>query len=388
MSNKRIFFPAHQVGIKGDGLTTFRVLHGVQQVTTSTSFNLDQVFELGQLAIYENIENIPDVEVSLTKVLDGYPLIYHEATVQATDPTLSGRSNAKCLVAIGIFSDTANSASGSPLSQVQFSGMYPQSLQYNFPLEDNFTEQVTLVGNNKQWANDPNLVGNAPWTGATTLGFTGGFSSNTDAPVGSGGVNRRENLIMTPNSSINTLDANGMVADPDCTIIPPDIFGISSSGINKKTDGQNFDVSLTNISVSADLNRESIFQLGRKGPFHRYVNFPLQVTSEFAVTTTSGDMVSAIEYGERTPASIAACNDGGNLQNRTIRIATCEGTRIYLGLKNKLASVNYSGGDAGGGNVEVTYTYNTFNDLTVLHSGDPHSSGSVWWANKNNYLVG
>lgn len=384
-SNKRIFFPAHQVGIKGDGLTTYRALHGVQSVTTSTTFNLSQVFELGQLAIYENIENIPDVEATIIKVLDGYPLIYHEATIQATSPTLSGRSNEKCLIALGIFSDTANSATGNPNSQVQFSGMYPNSVQLNFPLEDNFTEQVTLAGSNKQWANDPNLVGSAPWVGATSLNFTGAFSS-TDSPIGSGGVNRRQNMNFIPTNG-SSLDSNGMVNDPDCTILPPDIFGISSSGTNKKTDGQNFDVSITNMSVSADLNREAIFQMGRTGPFHRYVNFPVQVTTEIAVTTSSGDMVSATEYGVRTPASLAACQEGSNLQNRTIRIAICEGTRVYCGLKNKLASVNYTGGDSTGGNVEVSYVYNTFNDLTILHSGDPNSLGSSWWSSRATYLV-
>ena len=64
--------------------------------------------------------------------------------------------------------------------------------------------------------------------------------------------------------------------------------------------------------------------------------------------------------------------------DRTIRVATCEGTRIYLGRKNKLSSVNYSGGDAGGGNVSVSYTFTTFNDFTVMHSGDPHSNGTTW----------
>jgi hypothetical protein len=385
MANKRIFFPAHQVGIKNDGASTFRVLHGVQSVSTSTTFNLDQVFALGQLAIYENIENIPDVEVNLTKVLDGHPLIYHEATIAAASPTLVGRSNEKCLVAIGIFDDTANSAAGNPRSQVQFSGMYVSSLQYNFPLEDNFSEVATLVGNNKQWANDPNLVGNSPWVGATDLNFEGAFASNDDAPIGSGGVNRRENMNFIPAADAG-LDNNNMVDDPDCTVLPPDVFGMSASGTNPVTAG-NFGVSITNISVSVDLGRESIFQMGRKGPFHRYVNFPTQVTCEISTTSTSGDMVSATEYGTYTPASISACADGGNLRDRTIRIATCEGTRIYLGLKNKLASVNYTGGDAGGGNVEVTYTFNTFNDMTVLHSGDPNANGGSWWAARSTYLV-
>ena len=47
--------------------------------------------------------------------------------------------------------------------------------------------------------------------------------------------------------------------------------------------------------------------------------------------------------------------------------------------KNKLQSVNYGGGDTGGGNVSVSYTYSNFNSFAVTHSGDPHASGSAWW---------
>jgi len=51
-----------------------------------------------------------------------------------------------------------------------------------------------------------------------------------------------------------------------------------------------------------------------------------------------------------------------------------------LGTKNKLASVNYGGGDAGGGNVTVTYSYTTFNDFTVMH---PHDDATRFgWADR------
>ena len=73
MANNRIFYAVQQVGFRPDGAadaTNFTALHGVQSVGMTTNFNLSQVFELGQISIYENIEDIPDVEVSLTKVLD------------------------------------------------------------------------------------------------------------------------------------------------------------------------------------------------------------------------------------------------------------------------------------------------------------------------------
>ena len=43
-------------------------------------FNLEQAFELGQIQIYENIEGLHEVEVTMEKVLDGYPLLYTSVT--------------------------------------------------------------------------------------------------------------------------------------------------------------------------------------------------------------------------------------------------------------------------------------------------------------------
>jgi hypothetical protein len=380
-TNNRLFYAVHQAGIKTESETDFTVIHGLQSASVTTTFNLEQAFELGQLSLYENIENIPDVEVNLTKVLDGYPLIYHLATKDATTPTLTGRANAKSLFALALFDDTADGAAGTPRSEMQASGMFTSSLGYNFPVDDNFTEDVTLVGNNKVWVDDANIVGADPWTGIGHT-FTGAFAS-LDGPIGSGGVNRRENMIFDFDAGVG-LDTNSMVADSDATILPPEVFGISSSGSNEKSNGIDFDAHLSSITVSADLGRDSSNELGRKGPYHRYVNFPVEVTCEIQATAGSGDMVSATEKGIYTPDTTDPCIDEGNLKDRTIRISTCEGTRIYLGAKNKLNSVNYAGGDVGGGNVTVSYTFTTFSDLTVMHSGDPNTNFA--FSDRNTYL--
>ena len=39
-----------------------------------------------------------------------------------------------------------------------------------------------------------------------------------------------------------------------------------------------------------------------------------------------------------------------------------------LGDKNTLQSVNYSGGDTGGGNVTITYSYTTANTLSIVEA--------------------
>lgn len=37
------------------------------------------------------------------------------------------------------------------------------------------------------------------------------------------------------------------------------------------------------IKVSANLTREKLFEVGRKGPYYRYVKFPVEVTEEIKV---------------------------------------------------------------------------------------------------------
>ena len=60
--NNRVFYAIQQFSLTPDGevvsngvSTNTVVLHGIQSVGITTTFNLEQVFELGQLAIYENI---------------------------------------------------------------------------------------------------------------------------------------------------------------------------------------------------------------------------------------------------------------------------------------------------------------------------------------------
>lgn len=350
MSNQRVYWAIKAVGVSRIGESSFTAIHGVQSVGITTTFNLEQVFELGQLAIYENIENIPDVEVTLERVLDGYPLAYHLCTRGYAADTLSGRQNQQCIMAMSIFGDTQNSASGVPLTQVTMSGLYVSSLTYTFPVEGNSTESLTLVGNNKVWK-------------TSSFDFSGTIFDNTDEPLaltsGLGGTQRRENVVFEVPVADVTLDANGQVITAAATILPPDIDGISSSGTNAVDSEGDFAAHLQNISISTNLGRENLNELGRRGPYYRYITFPVEVTCDIEVFTTRGDMVNAIEAA------------ASNLTDRTIRVYSEDGTFINLGTKNKLATVTYGGGDTGGSNATVTYSYSTFNDLTVTHPQDP-----------------
>lgn len=336
MANKRIFYAVEQVGIAECGTNTFTSVHGLQQASINTRFTLEQVFEKGQIEIYELYEALPDVEVTLEKVLDGYPLIYHLATPAAVSPSLSGRSNARATIGLSVYSDVQDAASGTPLAQCTVSGVYVSSLGYNFQVNGPFTEQVTLVGNNKVWNNT----------------FSATAFNNADEPLaiaGSGGVQQREDFIMGEQSGV-------------VSRLPQDIPGVSTSGyVPYNTTTQAFNVSLQSVRVQTNLGREQLLQLGKRGPFHRYATFPVEVRTDFEVLSTEGDKVSALED------SVA------NLTNRTIYLVCREGTKLDLGSKNKLSSVTYGGANAGqnGGNATATYSYQNFNKLDVLHPQDP-----------------
>ena len=68
------------------------------------------------IAPSKEIEGVPDIEMTMSKVLDGYPLLYHLATNEASETAI----------------DCA--ASG-----------------WTMVYADNFSEDVTMIGNNKRW---------------------------------------------------------------------------------------------------------------------------------------------------------------------------------------------------------------------------------------------
>jgi hypothetical protein len=185
--------------------------------------------------------------------------------------------------------------------------MFISSLSYTFPVDGNFTEDITFVGNHKE------------------------VSGSVSAPVTSGNtVLRRQHIL------------------------------IGSSTLPSEVSGKN----LTSISISADLGRESLYKLGQYAPFHRFVNFPLEVTCEFEVIA---DTIDGVELD----LDSVVCTGGNLPAEEQITINLCDsstGSTVYsfnLGDKNRLQSVNYTGGDTGGGNATITYSYTTYNELTI-----------------------
>jgi|TARA_R100000149_G_C5858459_1_gene125042 hypothetical protein len=335
----RIFYAVQQVSIGPDALGQYQVVKGVQSVSMTTTFNLEQAFELGQLEIYENIEGVPNIEMTVNRLLDGNPLLYvlasatqnSDAYSRADDINLA--SSNESVLKLGIWDEASysNAQNGvAPTNEVSISGAVMSSVSYTFGVDGNFTEEVSFTATDKAWGNTSCTTA-AGWADDLQNGVFAG----TDIPKFAGGVQRRQ-YFDTTGSTI------------------PSVIPEGSSR-------------LQSVSVSADFGREDLFELGSKGPFAKVATFPLEVTCSIEVLSSGGDKVNAM--AESCSSAGSSCSSAGNLTDQQIVIKTCDGTVVDLGQKNKLQSVSYGGGDAGGGNVTTTFDFVTFNKLSVSGTG-------------------
>ena len=331
-TNNRIFYACQAVIIMKRGHTPHvdGLVKGLQSVGMSSTFTLEQVFEIGQLAIYENIEDIADIEVTLEKLIDGHNLIYALASDGACRTDIVTASKNRCDVYLGIFDDGVSNATGVPRNVCWNSGMYISSVSYNYSVDGNATESVTLVGNDRYW----NAIKEASGGPGTA---TSKWSADLTAAVFDGTHSAASGVIRRVDVDI----AN--------STIPEEVRGQHNPDDEvAKADG----LRIQSVSVSADFGQEQILELGRFGPYTRYASFPIEVSCEFEVMAASGDLVTV-------------SGNGTNLSNREIVLKDDAGTVLNLATKNKLSSVSYTGGDTGGGNATVSYSYSNFNDLTV-----------------------
>lgn len=375
------------------------VVTGVQTFGYDPSFESTPFFQFGQSEIYELREGVPVINITMSKALDGHSTIYTRATKDAQSPTLIGRAATKCAIGAAIFPCDRDSAAAAANSVVVFSGAQVNSVSYSFGVDNVFTEEVSFVSNDMIWKNNASIPANTTACDCTptdqftaevaTISFTGCNAANDQAPRAP--LQFREHIIFGHSGS--SVDINGALADPDTTILPPDIYGINCSGTNDS------EVCIQSIAISAQLNREDINCLGTKGPRNRTITLPVAVETAINVITERDALVSATTYGVCQNDAYDDCVDdarcaviGTNQKNRTIRVATCDGLRVYTGIRNKLSGISRSGGGTDGSNVNVTYNFRTYNTMTVLHCADQSSidnmpSGTAWWSDRDTWLT-
>ena len=299
MSN-RIFYASQAVSIAAtNGSPT--AIQGAQSVTIATSYKVDKYNQLGHTSVLNSIAMPPEVEVTITKNLDGSPTMF--GTYGAT---LVGLANTQKDIYVGVGDDTAlELASG---AAIKMTGCYLKSVKYAMQIEGAFTEECSFVGGDKQ------------------------LSGTLSAPTTSGAK-----VLTRRNFAGSTL--------------PSEVAGLK----------------IQSVSISADLGREALYELGNPVAFFRSPTFPAEITCEISVLAQAASDETAFPEG-----SEAGCDTDNLPLEQPISIVLCDagsgsGYTFNLGDKCILQSVNYSGGDTGGGNVTITYSYTTSNSLTVTN---------------------
>lgn len=339
MANNRIFYAVQAVGIGHSGImpasigtngTNFEWMKGVQSVGITTNFNLEQVFELGQLGVYQNVDNVPEVEITLEKVIDGNKLLYLQCVGNTGKTNLVDASTKACNVYLAIYPDTNINSTGNGIQGLVFcSGMRLNNVSYNFSVDGNAKESVTLQGFDKYWLTPASYT------------LPDGYGGNTPNAivVSDATVVRRQNVIFGVGK----------------TVLP--------TTVANRVRGSNGNVQ--SIAIAADFKRDNIFELGAYRPYTKYTQFPIQITAEYQVISLSGDYVDASGYQPR----VTSADETISVMASTDQAGTSTGVYLNLGSKNRLQSVNYTGGDTGGGNATTTYSYVTFNDFLVSDTG-------------------
>lgn len=376
----------------------WEVPRGMQSITMSTNFNRETVFQLGQVELYEYSERQPDVEVTLEKIIEGTKPLWFMLTDPSFTDLVGKTAFYRSDVILSIYSDTQFRADTSaPLSTVLSSGMYLSTVTYTFPVDGAVTEAVTLVGNDKKWANfDASVEGETvstyppaltPPENETPVGIPsgvfgheplGGVQENAGGDGGFGilvvgsGVQRREEVDIR--RSVLPSDIPGVTVALGSGVSTEQLEqkGYMSSACSGAVDSAgnplvqlvaNANTSgiiehIQTITVTADIGRDDIFELGSKRPFTKYVTFPVEVTTAIEVVTSQGDLVDATSEVDCGPEQSAT---------NTIIVRTCDGLQVDVGDTNVLTTVDVGGGEAGGDNMTVTYNFSSFNVLSVSH---------------------
>ena len=82
-TNNRVFYATQLIHLNpqntdGTAVSTQNYTpRSIQSVGITTNFNLTEIFSVGQLEVYDQPEDLPEIEVTMNKVLDGTPLLYH-----------------------------------------------------------------------------------------------------------------------------------------------------------------------------------------------------------------------------------------------------------------------------------------------------------------------
>lgn len=316
MASNRIFYAVQKANVNGNSKR-------FQSISINASVDFEQVFELGCLDIYENLEGIPSAEITAERAVaeDGgsqWDTFDYGLSTAASKDDNYARLYVMDDSKLGGGDQSHNDSYSSGIIYA-YDG-YVSSYSVNMPVDGFATDTLTLVCDSLSWARVNNAAGQICVPGAGSQAANG-----TDRPR----VRYRN-----------------------------DYAGVSNKGIQ-------------NVSFSVDIGREDLFELGKKSPFFRAATYPIEVTADIEVLANS-NANRAIPFGNSSDGNSPWAGDASQLS--FVRDPSNSNTNITedlhvafggynMGSGVRLVGTNWAGGDAGGGNATITYSYLGYNYL-------------------------
>ena len=302
----------------------------IQSVGISTSLDYEQLFELGRLQIFNNIEGIPSVEITVERALAVNDSAITDIDACYAEGTLWNLAGGSVTAAGGKrFNLMMEISADDVLSRENFvtcTGLYMNNYSLNFNLEGASTESATFVGNHIDWDGTSAELTTAGVDISVFEAFgtkhkIAPFSGDSDV-TGADDANQGGAAIITRQHFTSAV-------------------GISLSRLQSAT-----------FSVSMD--REDLLQLGGKTPFFKAANFPVETTLEVEYLATKDS--NGVDLNQ---AKLDLGCDVGEATSSTTAIKV--GDRTFNFGSMNWTGTNYSGGDAGGGNATIAYNYQGYN---------------------------
>ena len=341
----------------GYGNAKMEILSGVQSVGFSSSVEFEQVFELGHLQIFENIEGSPSCEMTIERILG------------------LGTSS---LFEMFCTSETRN---------------YGINMS-NFASDRGCSARLSVQADGSVMTNTATLTTGDKLYGFQIDGFTSNYSisAQTDGAVteslGIAGVN----LSLIPSGTSGksrqvkpaTSTPLGTFRRQDCN------FQFTSLANGEMSGGTTSYARVQSASINIDVGREDLLEMGRKGPYIRYASFPVEVTCDVEYNVDRGvDTINGGRFQQGQQMASIDSDSNCDLNPSEGYVVEIKGSRKYsatgdLGCTNgsesggtqynflaaisgaKLQSQSWSGGDTGGGVVTISESYTSFNAARVI----------------------
>lgn len=301
MGNNRIFYSCLGVALAAPNSFPSTILEGVQSVGVSSSKSIEYFLPSKSINSSGFYSTVPDISFNYSQLLHSFT-------------NLSNLDGVNDYVDLYMFVGQDNTECLDPRKYILCRYLLLDSIEYNLSVNEFFTLTKNFKGFSRYICSTSNNI-TVPRCGSPS-------PLNTDL------VGRRHN------------------------------FNISGSSLPSILTTSN---ALQNITVKSSINRKQISETGTKTPYGSAVNFPIETTISFEVISQNLDnyndnfnTVSCLGLNESlTDITISICGIGGEITGSlTINDA-------YL------SSVNYNGGDTGGGNQTITIEYISYESTGI-----------------------